>query len=54
MQAGHDIIGEVSLKHVYNIAQVKQSEVRLAGLRLEGICKSVIASANSIGIRVVP
>lgn len=54
MRPGHEIIGEVSLKHVYNIAQVKQSEVRLAGLSLEGLCKSVIASAHSIGVRVVP
>lgn len=51
---GHETVGTVSLKHVYEIAKVKQSEPRLSGLSLEGLCKSVIASARSTGISVVP
>lgn len=54
MAAGKESIGEVSLKHVYDIAKVKQSELRLSGLSLEGLCKSVIAQARSCGITVVP
>jgi len=54
MQPGHETVGEVSLKHIYNIARIKQSELRLSGLSLEGLCKSVIASAKSAGIKVVP
>ncbi|PGH26990.1 ribosomal protein L11 [Polytolypa hystricis UAMH7299] len=50
---GHDAIGSVSLKHVYEIAKIKQTELRLSGLSLEGICKSVISQAKSIGINVV-
>jgi large subunit ribosomal protein L11 len=54
MQAGHETIGQISLKHVYDIAKIKHSELRLSGMSLEAICKSVIASAKSAGIQVVP
>ncbi|MCJ1369019.1 hypothetical protein MMC20_000226 [Loxospora ochrophaea] len=54
MQPGREVIGEVSLKHVYEIAQIKQSELRLSGLSLEGLCKSIIGQAKSVGISVVP
>ncbi|KAL1879737.1 mitochondrial 54S ribosomal protein YmL19 [Diaporthe australafricana] len=50
---GHETAGTVSLKHVYEIAKVKQSELRLSGLSLEGLCKSIIYQARSIGINVV-
>lgn len=48
------IVGTVSLKHVYEIARIKHSEMRLSGLSLEGIAKSVVAQAGSIGVVVVP
>ncbi|KAI9702640.1 MAG: hypothetical protein M1820_006146 [Bogoriella megaspora] len=51
---GTGVVGAVSLKHVYEIARIKQSETRLAGLSLEGLCKSVVAQAGSIGVVVVP
>lgn len=54
MEPGREIVGEVSLKHVYIIAQIKHSEARLSGLSLSGLCKSVIGQARSIGISVVP
>ncbi|KAF2012071.1 ribosomal protein L11 [Aaosphaeria arxii CBS 175.79] len=47
-------VGTVSLKHVYEIARIKKSEGRLAGLELEGIAKSVVAQAASLGVVVVP
>jgi large subunit ribosomal protein L11 len=54
MQPGKESIGEVSLKHAYDIAKIKHSELRLSGLGLDGLCKSVISQARSIGITVVP
>lgn len=51
---GSEIVGTVSLKHVYEIAKIKQSEMRLSSLPLHGLCKSVIAQAKTIGIQVVP
>lgn len=50
---GHEIVGTVTLKHVYEIAKIKQSELRLSGLSLEGLCRSIIYQAKSIGIAVV-
>ncbi|KAL9102709.1 MAG: hypothetical protein Q9163_002171 [Psora crenata] len=54
MSPGKETVGEVSLKHVYDIARIKKSELRLSGLSLVGLCRSVIAQAKSIGVNVVP
>ncbi|KAK5660377.1 hypothetical protein OQA88_12918 [Cercophora sp. LCS_1] len=51
---GHETVGTVSLKHVYEIAKIKQTELRLSGLPLEGLCRGIIFQARSIGIAVVP
>jgi large subunit ribosomal protein L11 len=50
---GHQTVGTISLKHVYEIAKIKQSELRLSGLSLEGLCRAVIYQSRSIGINVV-
>lgn len=50
---GHESIGTISLKHVYEIAKIKQSELRLSGLSLQGLCRAVIHQCKSIGIEVV-
>lgn len=50
---GKETVGTVSLKHVYEIAKIKQSELRLSGLSLEGLCRSIIYQAKSIGISVI-
>ncbi|PVH99080.1 ribosomal protein L11 [Periconia macrospinosa] len=47
-------VGTVSLKHVYEIAKIKQTESRLKGLSLEGLARSVIGQAASVGVVVVP
>lgn len=52
-QPGHETVGSVTLKHVYEIAKIKQTELRLSGLSLEGLCKSIIYQAKSIGLDVV-
>jgi large subunit ribosomal protein L11 len=53
MNPGHDVCGKISLKHVYEIAKIKHTETRLSGLTLEGLCKSIMSQAKSIGIQVV-
>lgn len=45
---------EVSLKHVWEIAKIKSTETRLSGVPFEGLVKSVIAQAGSIGVVIVP
>jgi len=54
MKAYQETSGMVSLKHVYEIAKIKQQDPPLQLLPLEIICKLVIRSAHTIGIKVVP
>jgi large subunit ribosomal protein L11 len=50
---GTETVGTVSLKHIYEIAKIKQSEPRLSGLSMEGLCRTIISQAKSIGVDVV-
>lgn len=52
--SGLGSVGTVSLKHVWEIAKIKQGETRLSGVSLEGMVKSVISQAGSMGVVVVP
>jgi large subunit ribosomal protein L11 len=54
MNPGRESVGEVSLKHVYEIAKIKHGELRLSGLSLEAVVRSVIAQSKTIGVTVVP
>ncbi|EMD40571.1 hypothetical protein CERSUDRAFT_44854 [Gelatoporia subvermispora B] len=51
---GHNIVGTVSLKHIYEIAKIKQTDEHMKHLRLEGIARSVVGSARTLGLQVVP
>jgi large subunit ribosomal protein L11 len=53
-RAGEQIIGTISLKHVYEIAKIKSKDEHLRHLPLKSITSAVIGSARSIGIQVVP
>ncbi|EPS43386.1 hypothetical protein H072_2632 [Dactylellina haptotyla CBS 200.50] len=53
-QPGHDSVGTVSLKHVYEIGKLKQTEPHMKGYPLEGICRSICGSAKSMGVKIVP
>ncbi|OIW05240.1 hypothetical protein TanjilG_21225 [Lupinus angustifolius] len=50
---GHVTTSTLSLRHVYDIAKVKQSDPYLQNMNLESICKNIIGTANSMGIQVV-
>ncbi|XP_064403104.1 large ribosomal subunit protein uL11m-like [Halichondria panicea] len=52
-QPGHQVAGEVSLKHIYEIALVKSKDPVFDGIALESVCKTVMGSARSLGIRIV-
>jgi large subunit ribosomal protein L11 len=52
--AGLGTVGTVSLKHVYEIARIKKGETRLSGVGLEGLVRSVVGQAGSLGVVVVP
>ncbi|KAJ2498923.1 mitochondrial 54S ribosomal protein YmL19 [Coemansia sp. RSA 1972] len=52
-QPGKEVAGTVSLKHIYVISQMKAKDPVMSHIGLDKICKSVIATAKSAGIRVV-
>ncbi|KAK7470845.1 mitochondrial 54S ribosomal protein YmL19 [Stygiomarasmius scandens] len=51
---GHDILGTISLKHVYEIAKIKSADDHMSHLSLENIARMVVGSARSLGLQVVP
>eukprot|EP00842_Homolaphlyctis_polyrhiza_P001263 jgi/Hompol1/2137/HPOL_002082-RA len=47
------VVGTVSLKHIYEIALIKQKDPAFEGISLESVCKRVIGTALGMGINVV-
>jgi len=50
---GHDIVGKVHVKQIYEIAIAKQADAHLKAIPLESLCKSIVGSCQSMGIEVV-
>lgn len=46
-------LAEISLKHIYEVAKIKKTDAAHADMPLKDICKSVISTARSLGIKVV-
>ncbi|TDL29291.1 ribosomal protein L11 [Rickenella mellea] len=51
---GHEILGTISVKHVYEIAKIKATDEHLKHLRLEAIASTVVGTAKTLGVQVVP
>lgn len=51
---GQQVAGQISLRQIYEIAKVKQQDANVDYIELPSICKSLIGSARSMGINVVP
>ncbi|WWC91530.1 ribosomal protein L11 [Kwoniella dendrophila CBS 6074] len=45
---------KLSLKHIYEIAKIKSLDDNLKSLGLEKISRSIIGTARSLGVQVVP
>jgi large subunit ribosomal protein L11 len=52
--AGSKSAGQVSLKHIYAIAELKAKDPVLSGMPLKSLASTIIGSARSMGIEVVP
>ncbi|KAF8326534.1 ribosomal protein L11, RNA binding domain-containing protein [Cantharellus anzutake] len=48
------ILATISLKHVYEIAKIKQTDAHLSQLPLESIARMIIGTAKALGIQVIP
>lgn len=49
---GHEVIGKISLKHLYEIALVKQKD--MPAVPLESVCRCLLRTCRSMGVKVVP
>jgi len=52
-RTGHEIVGEVHVKHIYEIAKVKQTDEHLKSLSLEAISRSIVGSCRTMGLKVI-
>lgn len=48
---GHETSGVITLKHIYHIAELKRRDT--PNVSLEALCKSLVGSCKSMGIKVV-
>jgi large subunit ribosomal protein L11 len=46
-------VGQLSLKHVYHIAEIKKHDPAFETTSLEAICKQIIGTAKTLGIEIV-
>ncbi|KAL3689811.1 hypothetical protein R1sor_016120 [Riccia sorocarpa] len=51
-KAGHEVAGVVTVKHIYEIAKIKQQDPECQYMELEAISKSIMGTARSMGIDV--
>ena len=49
---GHETVAAISLKHIYEIAVLKQKDSPMVSL--QGVCRSLLSTCRSMGVRVVP
>lgn len=50
-QPGHDVAGVISLKHLYEIAKVKQRDI--PHIALESLVRNLLSTCRSMGVKVV-
>lgn len=48
-----EVAGMVTLKHIYEIAKIKQTDENLEYKSLKEVCEMLISTARSLGIKVV-
>ena len=48
---GHQSVATISAKHVYEIAKVKQQDMR--DVPLESVCRTIVGTARSMGVKVI-
>jgi ribosomal protein L11 len=50
---GHDFVGEVHVKQIYEIALIKHKDAHMKHMTVENLCRCIAGSALSMGIKVV-
>ncbi|CCI47766.1 hypothetical protein ABG067_005682 [Albugo candida] len=49
---GEVYVGNIKLRQIYEIAKIKQTDENLDYMDLPSLCKSIIGSAKSMGLRI--
>lgn len=52
-QQGARPAGQLSLKHIFAIAQLKQRDDHMRHVDLQSLCRSIVGAAKSMGVEVV-
>mmetsp|Transcript_23036 Transcript_23036/g.33716 ORF Transcript_23036/g.33716 Transcript_23036/m.33716 type:complete len:146 (+) Transcript_23036:47-484(+) len=50
---GHETVGKVHTKQIYEIAKIKQQDEAMKNMELEHICRCIVGSCLSMGLKVV-
>lgn len=53
MNPREEVAGKITIKHVYEIAKLKQNDDRYDCVPLQKICEDVLKAARSCGVQVV-
>ncbi|KAL2634592.1 hypothetical protein R1flu_006071 [Riccia fluitans] len=51
-KAGHEVAGVVTVKHIFEIAKIKQQDPECQFMELDAISSSIMGTARSMGIAV--
>lgn len=51
-KSGSEIVGTISVKHLFAIAETKQGDPGFTGASLESITKMILGTAKNMGIKV--
>lgn len=47
----HEMVGSVHVKHIYEIAKVKQKDYHLSHLPLRSICRMIFGTCGTMGLK---
>lgn len=48
----HETVGSVHVKHIYEIAKLKQKDYHLCHLPLRSICRMIYGTCGTMGLKV--
>jgi large subunit ribosomal protein L11 len=49
---GHEIVGKIHVKQIYEIAKVKRRDPHMKRFSLWTVCKQIVGSCKSMGVEV--
>lgn len=51
---GHVFEGTITLKHIYEVAKIKNTDEHMKHLELEAVARMIAGTAKSLGLNIVP